>query len=200
MPLTLQTRQLADAHRQLQGKIGVRTTALVIASFHLLDPEDLDGSADRWLSTTAAVVQGQRAQSAATAAAYLRTLRIAELDEEFDPVLAEPADPARLATSLAVTGPIGIKANLSRGVPLAKAMDLSVSAVAGAAVRHTLDGGRETVTATAKADPRARGWERVTSGSACDFCESLTDQLFTEAGSSFESHDRCMCNASPSYG
>ncbi len=73
--------------------------------------------------------------------------------------------------------------------------------VAGGLQRIIGDADRGSVVESVKADPRGRGWQRHTSGGACDFCQMLTGRgaVYTEASSSFESHDHCGCIAVPVY-
>ena len=191
--------QLTAAHKQAQHRIATATVAHTIAVWSMLDITDLDGTVGRWLPTMLAVIHSQRVKSSAAAATYLEAFRRVETGQRFAPVLADPADEDQLTTSLMVTGPIGIKANMARGVNLAKASDLAVAAVAGAAMRHVLSGGRETVKATTRADPRSGGWVRVVSPTACDFCSNLADAPMTPE-SDFESHDACTCSNEPQYG
>ena len=81
---------------------------------------------------------------------------------------------------------------------LLRATDLALAGVAGAAIRHTLDGGRETVLETTKADPRSSGWERIVSSSACDWCQNLAGEVYP-ADFQFDSHDACHCSNEPAY-
>ncbi|MDQ3485451.1 MAG: hypothetical protein M3445_08620, partial [Actinomycetota bacterium] len=71
----------------------------------------------------------------------------------------------------------------------------------GAATRLVLNAGRETVTASVTADPRARGWQRVGGGKPCDFCAMLIGRgsVYTEATSGFDAHDYCACTSEPVY-
>lgn len=58
------------------------------------------------------------------------------------------------------------------------------------------------VTETALADPQATGWRRVGDGDSCAFCRMLIGrgEVYSEAGVTFASHDRCGCEAEPAYG
>lgn len=195
-------RQLGESHRVAQTRLGIETVSLVVAAWPLLDLDDIDGSASRWLSVVAPAVQAQRGRSSQLAGAYLRAYRLLDLDEPFEPVIAEDAPHEQVVTSLLVTGVYGLFSNLGRGVTPDRAADIAKAASAGAAMRLALNGGRETITETIKADPRARGYERVTSGAACDFCEMLADRgaVYSEEAADFEAHDHCSCSAVPVYG
>lgn len=203
MATTFAGRRLTEAHRLAQLNLGADTANRLLATWAILDPEDLDAAVDQWLLVVIPLIQARREDSARMAEIYLRAFRTAELgdlDDGFGPVIAGPADPALLATSLTVTGPIRLKGSMARGEGLDRALDLAKAATAAAALRHVLNGGRETVLATVSADPRAQGWARVTSGSSCDFCSTLAGRVYrAEDSASFQSHDRCSCAAEPAY-
>lgn len=205
MAATVEARRLTEAHRLSQARLGVFLVGQVMAAWPLLDVDDLDGSFRRWLLVVSRLVQSQRRASAALAAGYLsafRTLEMGVSGDGFTPRLAEPVEEERLATSLLVTGPAHLRSATAHGVPLSKAVDLARASSARAAVRHALNGGRETVTATVEADPAALGWARATSGRACHFCLMLASRgpaYKGEETAGFDAHDGCACTAEPVY-
>lgn len=69
-------------------------------------------------------------------------------------------------------------------------------------VRHAEQANRETVTAVAARDRRARGWARVSGGAECGFCLVLVSRgpVYSQQGGGFRAHDRCRCSAVPVYG
>jgi len=74
--------------------------------------------------------------------------------------------------------------------------------VLGTATRLVLDGGRRTLVESIRADPRAEGWQRVTSGSPCAFCAMVASRgpaYASERAARFEAHDHCGCSAEPYY-
>lgn len=194
---------LTEAHRLAQLQLGVETVARLRAVFRLLDPDDLDASFADWLAVVVPLVQSGRETSSSIAAAYLAALRTAELadPDEFSPVRAGPVDADLLATSMLVTGVISLRSNLARAMPLAAALDIAEARSAAAGMRHVLNGGRETITGSVRADPRARGWQRVTSANACTFCATLAGRgaVFSEDSVDFAAHDGCGCGAEPIY-
>lgn len=196
--------RLTEVHRVGQLRLGALLTRQMLAVWPALDPEDLDATTTRWLTVAMPLVQAQRAQSTALAASYLTTFRALHLglDPNYQPALAGPADPRALATSLTVTGPIRLRSLMARAVPLGRATDLAGAGSARAAMRHTLDGGRETVTTSVERDDKAIGWARVTSGDPCFFCAVIASNgphFGTEDSASFEAHDGCACEAEPVY-
>lgn len=172
-----------------------------MSAWRLLSATALDATAPLWMSTMIAIIQSQRTKSTAASSAYLQTFREVEIGESFPAVLAGPADLAQLVTSLNVTGPVSIKSAMTKGVPLAEATSNAVANVSGAAMRHSLDGGRETITATVAADPKAYGWARATSGKTCSFCAMLASRgpVYGERSVQFRSHDHCACSGEPVY-
>lgn len=206
--------RLTEAHRQAQNRLGAVTVAQMLASWALLDLEDLDGTFPRWLQVVVPLVGAQRRISARLAANYLTTFRALELGvtpDTLTPALADLVDARALTTSMLVTGPVAIKTAAHRGVPLDQAADRAKAGTARAAMRHALDGGRQTVTDTVSADPAAQGWARATSGKTCGFCALLASRgpvyksKASAAGSRTDLegrhrvHDGCNCTFEPVY-
>lgn len=198
---TLAARRLADAHRLAQLRLGTQAVARMRAIWLLLDPDDLDGTFQRWLTAAMPLVQGQRSVSARLAANYLAAYKAIELGPEATttPVLDETADVAAVTTSLLVTGPVSVKRAMARKVPLRRALGTAEAASAAAAMRHVLDGGRGTVLRTLRNDREAVGWRRTTAGSACQFCSTLAGKFHSEATADFPAHDGCSCSQEPVY-
>lgn len=205
MGATAEGRRLTEAHRLAQARLGAETVSLVLAAWPLLQLEDLDGTFPKWLRVLAGLIRSQRRTSAALAANYVRTFRALELGVDagsFTPALADSIESKRLATSLLVTGPVVVRKALARGVRDDDAMELAQAASAGAAMRHVLNGGRDTVMDTVASDGKALGWARTTSGSPCSFCAMLVSRgpvYKSEAIGGFQAHDHCSCGVEPVY-
>lgn len=204
MAATREGARLTEAHRVAQLRLGADVIRQMLAAFPLLDGTDLDGSFERWLRVVLPVIQAQRTTSARLAGNYLTTFRTLELGVaagQLSPQLAEAAPVDAVTTSLLVTGPAAIKSAISRGISLPAAMQTAQTTVARAGMRHVLNGGRETITATARNDPRSGGWARVTSGKACEFCSMLAGRgaVYGEASADFQAHDGCSCSAEPAF-
>jgi hypothetical protein len=170
--------------------------------FKLLDPLNVDRTFPDWLRTALPVIELQRGTSSQLAANYLTAFKRLETDSDLEPVLADPASPEAVATSLLVTGPISLKNAAARGVPLRQAVSVAEAASSAAAMRHALNGGRETITHTVRSDADATGWQRVTSGKPCDFCSMLAGRgaVYSDDTVHFDSHDGCACSAEPVWG
>lgn len=191
--------RLTEAHRLAQVRLGGLAAAHVADLWRLVDPTDLDGSTPTYLRAVTSYVTQQYETSARTAANYYAAFRSAEVGMSPYAAVVSPADDLSteaLVTSLVVTGPARTKAAMRRGLPVDRAAELGQYGAAGAAMRHSLMGGRETLLANIRADRRASGFQRVTSGNACSFCEDLSSQSFGE-GADFEAHDHCSCSAEP---
>ena len=195
--------RLTEAHRLAQARLGARTVQAMFAVWPLLDAGDLDGTEVRWIRAAFPIINAQRATSARLAANYLRTFRRIEIPAASDApaILAEAAPPAQVAASLHVTGPVAVKTHM-RIHPVAwRAMEIGRSMSAASAMRHALDGGRQTIIDTVASDERALGWARATSADACSFCAMLAGRgpVYREETVGFEAHDHCSCAAEPIY-
>lgn len=196
--------RLTEAHRLAQARLGARTVQQMRVVWPLLDPAAVDQTFARWLSAAKVVVGANRNVSSQLAASYYMAFRQLELGIDappVTPVFAEAANAEQLATSLLVTGPVSLKNGMARGLPIAKAAQAAEVNSARASMRLSLDGGRETLTSTIGADPNATGWQRVTSGNACAFCEMLAGRgtVYKEDSADFASHDHCSCSAEPTF-
>lgn len=71
----------------------------------------------------------------------------------------------------------------------------------GGLQRIIANAGRDTVTGSSIADPRARGWQRAGSGHNCAFCNMLIGRgaVYSERSVSFAAHDHCNCVAVPAW-
>lgn len=202
MAATATAAQLTEAHRLAQLRIGVDTVHRLRAAWPLLNPDDLDGSFEAWLRVASALIGRNRDVSGQVAAAYLAAFRIFELGPApYTPLIAGPANPEALATSMLVTGPISIRKNLGNGLTVAQALDIAEAGSAAAGMRYALNGGRDTITGSVAADPKALGWSRAASGHACSFCAMLAGRgpVYSEGSVDFAAHDHCSCTAEPVY-
>lgn len=204
MAATAEARRLTEAHRLAQLRLGAQTVQSMRSVWPLLDVDDLDGTFERWLRPVTTIINGQRATSARLAANYMRTFKTLELGASAPAaslVLVETVPAQALATSMVVTGPASVKSAIGRGVLPTLAMETAEARSAASAMRHALNGGRETITESVTADREALGWRRVTSGMACDFCSLLAGRgaVYSESTVHFDAHDGCSCSAEPTF-
>lgn len=204
MSATVAGGMLTEAHRIAQAKIGDQTAKALEGVFGRLDPANLSGSFGRWFAAVEPIVAEGRQASSVLGGAYVSAFRARELgpDRLFRPVLASAVDPIALRTSMLVTGPVSLRANLARSMSLDEALRRSSSASSAAGMRHALNGGRDTIVASVGADSAARGWQRVTSGHSCAFCALLAAKgaVYSAESVRFRCHDGCHCTAEPVYG
>lgn len=204
MALSADAARLTEAHRLAQVRLGAQTVDQMRTIWPLLDVTELDATFTRWLKAAITVVQPQRAISARLAANYFTTFRALELGTDVPaliPRLAETVSVQQLTTSLLVTGPVSIKSNMKRAMNLQTAADYAEASSSRSAMRQVLNGGRDTLTQTVNLDRNARGWTRVTSGKACDFCEMLAGRggVYAAESGDFAAHDGCSCGVEPAY-
>lgn len=193
---------LTEQHRQ--GQLAIRAQVLrdLAKLWPAMDWSAVDESFPLWAAAVAALVAKHRTTSANLAAAYVRAMRFAAGLTDAPPiVLARSVPDERLETSLRVTAAYSIKANAAKGMIRDDAMAHAFVRSAGAVSRMALEGGQDTVRLTVAADPKAKGWQRVASGKACNFCSMLAGRggVYKETTAAFESHDHCSCTAEPVY-
>jgi hypothetical protein len=144
------------------------------------------------------LVTQQHQVSAAIAAQFITAQRALLGITSGPMVLADPLSAEQIAISLRSTSVIAVKQSMLAGKPIEKASQDAFVTSSGAASRLVLSGGRDTVVNTVKADPRAHGYRRVTSGRACDYCASRAGVTFAD-DEVFPAHDHCGCAAVPNY-
>ena len=226
MASTLQADALTAAHRAVQARNAAVVAALVALLWRrMVDPDDIDASAARWLKLVLPRILTARGNAEGLARRYVTDLRRLELPAmvPFVPTPLELMDPNILRTSLWVTGPEALTKRLEkvsgaditdaeRIALLDEAFQMSGDGAASAVLRHTSGGGRDQVMAAAKEDRVALGWARVTKDDPCFFCAMLSgrgivyqDDSFEHSNSLFtgdgiaKAHDNCACSLEPTY-
>ena len=217
MAVTAAGTQLTEAHRLEQLAVRAAFLREFLDLWPTLDPIRLDATAQAWLNLVLSLVTRYRMESVNTAVAYYGAYRMAEVGapspvEVAGDVLAAAGVAVR--TSLAVTGPINIKAKTARGMSPERAAKVALVEASGSAGRHVLNGGREALIEQVTLDELCIGYARVTRAGTCDFCAMLASRGFVYAsefratkssgrrgkrkwGESF--HDHCKCTAEPAY-
>lgn len=167
-----------------------------------MDWEDIDRTFPLWAEAIEALVRSSRATSASLASSYLQAFRFAAGITGAAPAVTAATLPAeQLATVLRVTTAAAVKAATARGVSSDRAMANAFVRSSGEITRLVLDGGRDTIRQTVAQDPECRGWERVGSSSACDFCQMLIGRgaVYKADTARFASHGHCACTPQPVY-
>lgn len=208
---------LTEQHRKAQLALRRSFLRELLDLWPLLDITNLDESAVAWIRAVTDLILRWRTQSARRAFAYYASFREAETGLALPNVSAyrglDTGNRKQIQTSLLVTGPVGFKSNISRGLTPVNARKMALTAVAGAASRHVLNGGRQQLVATASADEMAVGFSRVTDDDPCAFCAMLASRgpvYFSRAtahrttkrskrGEGEKYHDDCGCSVEPSF-
>lgn len=233
MSLTAVGRELTRQFRI--GQLGIRSKMLtsLLQLWPLLDVRRLDATAPEWLRLSTLTIAEHRRESARLAARYYEQLRAVELPN-VDPYRARWLDSVpdtaahdAIRQSLIVTGPVTMKKATRRITNLAeldspasaersleKVQETALIQVQGAAVRHTLNGGREELRQEGARDVRALAFARVSDGDPCYFCALMISRGFVyrtkdAAGRNandrftgpglFKFHDKCACTVMPVF-
>jgi hypothetical protein len=191
---------LAEQHRLQQLALRAITIRQILRVWPMFDENDIAGSWPAVQEALTALIWLRHSQSAALAANYYRAARYnAGIVGDAPIQLAEAPPLEQIDTSLGFVG---------RFMPMKQAAlgrqnvaDVALVAVTGAATRLVLQGGRDTLTDTIQSDQHARGYERVTSGNSCEFCEVLAGRgaVYGEESADFAAHDHCSCSAEPVF-
>ncbi len=197
----------ARRHRRAQGTIGAELLGLMALMWGIVDADDLDATSLIWLLAAQPLVSRYRRRSAELAAHYYTAdRRLAGITEPFQPNLVADLPVEMLTRSLQITGPDKVRDVLQRVNVTDRAMQLGRDMSARAAVRHALNGGRDTIQRAVVDDPVAIGWARITDGDCCAFCAMLASRgptylednvLIAEDGDKY--HDGCGCTAMAVY-
>lgn len=184
----------------------------------LIDLERLDETAAEWIGFVVDLILLYRTQSVDRALSYYDEFRRVETGQPLANrgnyrSLVTP-EPAAIRTSLLVTGPIGVKSRIKKGINPNVAKAKALVDVTGAASRHVLDGGRQLITKAVDMDELAVGFSRVTDDDPCAFCAMLasrgpvyasratagrTTERSKKRGPGKEYHDHCGCSVEAIY-
>lgn len=189
--------QVADTHRIQQVKLTADVQRLLAEVYRrTIDPSRLDQTFPVYLAAASRVLgQGRAASDVLARRYYMR----AASGAGFEPVALDappvPMNREAVETSLRVTGPVLVKQQIAKGVPLVLATQLGLAATIAAGKRIMLDGGREMLIQASRRDPNVKAWARVSDGGPCAFCAMLISRgpVYGEEFVSFRSHDRCGC-------
>lgn len=192
--------QLTEQHRQQQIRLAAGTSRQLMGLWPIWD-----GSRDTFdvfTAATVALTQARRTDSAGLAAGYYRAYRVAEGLTGDAPIrLADRVEPDRVVTSLNVVAQRSVQKSIQSGLSPQAARQIALGRTQGAVARHVLNGGRQTILQSMTAEPRTVRWQRITSGSACEFCSMLADRgaVYRPDTADFPAHDNCRCSAQPVF-
>lgn len=216
---SLAASRLTEAHRQTQSQNVAVLYLLLVQRWKDVRANDLDASFRGWLAYALPQIERYRRGSAQLAGRYYTAFRSIEMGSLQRPTLklVETIERVKVETSLRVTGVVSFKKRMRTIVAdeptIERSLRISGNMAASAAIRHALDGGRETLAETVKADRLALGWARVTRGRPCYFCAMLASRgpaykaaSFAASDPRFEGgegnarvHDSCNCSLEPVF-
>lgn len=209
--------RLALEYRHRQALLSARLMRQIMETWReLADPARVDANWPVLRSVLGPLVLAARAESAALARVfYLQARNGAGIDDDgFVPSTPSLLDPARLASTLDVTGPVEFKKAISAGKSPTQAVDAAAVKMAGSTSYLTLEGGRQVMQDSIDRDSEATGWSRVTDNNPCAWCAMLASRgpVYKSAGTAgrnqnkrfegdgeFKYHDSCACQAWPSF-
>lgn len=190
---------LTSRHRSELAAVGRAVVRPVRATARAAVVSDVDGWFEQTLERLLAVVRAGWQVSAGSADRYLRQHAAAE-GRIVAPVRGVWT-PARVVTSLRVTGPVAFKRSVALYGSPERARLTMADTLAAAAARQALAGDRDTVMRTVENSDAIVGWRRVTDGDPCAFCALLASRgaVYSKATADFHAHDGDGCTPEPLY-
>lgn len=153
---------------------------------------------DRMVALAVPLLQARHGLSAAAGRRYFESMALLETGSRVDAPSVAGLPTGLIIRSLAATGLVGVINGKSKGLSTQAAMQVGFSRFSGGFSRLAVNGGRDAILTAVKSSALASGYERVTSGSPCDFCASLEGEGSAEEA--FPAHDHCSCTAQPVFG
>lgn len=206
MALTADGKSLTEAHRRAQLAVSARAELEARSLWRLLDPSDLDGAEPAWMAANLMSLRPHWEDSQRLAEAYIREYRAAE-GVSPSVVVRPDWDQRYMAENLHMAGPVRVKLLVGSGMAGDAAALAAVTKFSGITKRAALSGGRLMLHETARRDPTAIGWRRVTDGDPCTFCAMLATRgpvygkdTVLSTGEGLRYHGSCGCTAELVYG
>jgi hypothetical protein len=194
---------LTQTHRRAQVALRADVLADLTRMWRLFDSGDLMATFERFAAAAEILIRQRHDDSAGLAAAYFEEFRRREgVGGVASPRLPDPPPREVVRESLLAAGRSGAANALRAGRTPAAAAANGLVRVLGTASSLVLGGGRRTIVDSVRADPRAAGWQRATSGSPCAFCAMVASRgpvFGSERGARFQAHDHCSCSPEPYY-
>jgi len=188
---------LADKHRRQQVQLTADVQRLLAEVYRrTIDPTRLDATFPLYLAAASRVLgQGRAASEVLARRYYMMAASGAGFEPEALDASAAPLNLEAVETSLRVTGPVLVKQQVEKGVPLVLANQLGLAATIAAGKRIMLDAGREMLIESSRRDKNVDAWARISDGASCAFCAMLISRgpVYSEETATFRSHDRCGC-------
>lgn len=189
---------LTEQYRRRQLALRSATISDLLEIWPAFSIDDIDRSWPPVEAGIISLVAARRQVSAGLAADYFGAYRTAEgARGSAAPRLADPPPRDLQQGTLRLLGPIATKRSIERGVSAPEA--LALTRIAGSVSRQVLNGGRDTLTASTRADNAAQGWRRITDFDPCKFCAGIAAQGIVGLDVDFPAHDHCGCTQEVAY-
>ena len=194
-------RALTEAHKLVQIGIGESYAARVLELFGMLDFTALGPSAAPWAYETYALMHEGYLVSGEASANYLAEFRRAEAGITDAPIVRPRMGSTHIVDEL-MNLTDDMQALLEAGYSVSFASEQGRARLEAYAQRAVLNGGRNTIRASAKRNTRATGWRRVSDGQPCAFCAMLVGRgpVYKTETVGFRAHGFCGCTAEEYYG
>jgi hypothetical protein len=233
--LAAQATALTEAHRVAQNQRARLVALLVVQWWRTRVDFANPKSVESWLDLMTPRIMAEYERSGAIAQTFYSTLRRLEVPNApaFTPLPPKAVLEDAIRASLSIVGPSAVTRRLEQYDKMSTAekdaanlaLDRKMvevqekqrveTALAGATVRHTLAGGRNSIQQSSERDRTAIGWVRVTKSDPCYFCAMLASRglesgtydkdSFAESDGRFvgpgdaKVHDHCGCSLKPVY-
>lgn len=179
--------------RQAQAALADRVEADLRSFWASLNLERPEASRDALLRYVPVLTTAYGDAAATVAADWYDEMRVAEdVPGRFAATMAEPVP----------TEYVERRVRFGASHLFTEAPGEMLPFLLGVVNEYALQPGRDTITGSVAADPRAAGWHREASPTACKFCRALVGKggvYRAEASASFAAHPHCGCSASPSW-
>lgn len=194
---------LTEAHRAIQIRLATGLVRDLATLWRPVDPTDIRGTLEPFARAGTVITLNARRASAAAARSYYGMFRQVEgVPGVVDVALAQDPPDDVLRGGLFGAGARGIMNARQRGATVTRAAENGLVKVTGAAIQIAANGGRETLLGAVRSDPQAQGYQRVTDGDPCAFCQMIASRgviAYSESSAGFESHGHCGCTAEPAF-
>lgn len=191
----------SSRHRLLQSTLRAGVVRDVL---HLwltqFDPARPDATWQTLQTALTALIRDRRNTSSGLASAFYRQSRaLSGITGDFVPLAPDQLPADMLDATQNATGIAAYFRAIGNGQTDTDARTTGGVLLSGSTSRLVLDAGRQTATATAAADPKARGWIRVTDANPCAFCALLASRSAADAGAYYKSAATAGGNANAKF-
>lgn len=203
MPATERSLAITDAYRARMIAAREAVARILLDRWRYLDWNDLAGSFDEWRGTAAwAIAAGQR-EAATLSGAYLAAYVASETGERAEATVDPDAytgttrDGRPIAPLLGVAL-IATKQAILRQRPPRDALAAGAARAVRIARTEVMEAGRRALGDAMQAEPRVKGYRRVTSGRrSCGACLGLASGEIRRTNRGLQIHASCRCTAEP---